>query len=157
MNCNSVESRLSAYIDSELTGSEMQAVRSHLSICSACQTEETQLRILKQRLSQWVEVDVPDDLEAKLMATCHRVETQKPSTAFWLHNSALFVAVASVAMAATVFALSVINHRSPTETQMVQPTDLRSGISIEVQRDRILSSLSDPISGVPVLAAPSPH
>ena len=46
MNCRKVQSLISAYVDSELPGVEMLAVRQHLSDCAECNSEfEALLRI----------------------------------------------------------------------------------------------------------------
>lgn|GEM_PF-6985318 len=51
MNCRRINSLLSAYIDKELTGEEMMAVRSHLYYCEGCQAEYEALVQTKRIIS----------------------------------------------------------------------------------------------------------
>jgi hypothetical protein len=52
MNCRYVQSRLSAYLDFELSGDEQQLIRSHLETCIECSCEYESLRRTKQLLRQ---------------------------------------------------------------------------------------------------------
>jgi anti-sigma factor RsiW len=52
MNCRYVQSRLSAYLDFELSGDEQQLIRSHLEACIECSCEYESLRRTKQLLRQ---------------------------------------------------------------------------------------------------------
>jgi anti-sigma factor RsiW len=47
MLCSRVQNLLSAYVDRELTGAEMQAVRRHLDGCGGCQNELAGIRSVK--------------------------------------------------------------------------------------------------------------
>ncbi len=60
MNCRRAVSRLSAYLDGELTGQEMLLVRRHLSSCEACSTELAGIREVKMSLSELTPA-TPDD------------------------------------------------------------------------------------------------
>ncbi|MHB0997958.1 MAG: anti-sigma factor family protein [Armatimonadota bacterium] len=50
MNCHKIQNLLSAYVDCELSGLEMLAVRQHLSQCDECNTEFEQTLIVKRSL-----------------------------------------------------------------------------------------------------------
>lgn len=52
MNCRYVQSRLSAYLDFELSGAEQQQIRTHLEQCMICSRELEGLRRTKQLLRQ---------------------------------------------------------------------------------------------------------
>ncbi|OYT71309.1 MAG: hypothetical protein CFK49_03715 [Armatimonadetes bacterium JP3_11] len=52
MNCRYVQSRLSAYLDFELSGVEQQLIRSHLEQCIECSEEFESLRRTKELLRQ---------------------------------------------------------------------------------------------------------
>lgn len=52
MNCRFVQSRLSAYVDCELTGNEQQAIRAHLEHCLECSQEYETLRKTKSLVRQ---------------------------------------------------------------------------------------------------------
>ena len=43
MNCGRVSNQLSAYLDRELTGTEMLQIRSHLTECDRCRSEHEAL------------------------------------------------------------------------------------------------------------------
>ena len=47
MLCSRVQNLLSAYVDSELTGSETLQLRAHLRDCPACRAEHDELRLTK--------------------------------------------------------------------------------------------------------------
>lgn len=51
MNCRRVSSLLSAFLDAELTGTEMLDIRAHLDRCTACREEYQSLRETKHLLS----------------------------------------------------------------------------------------------------------
>ena len=52
MNCRKVNSLLSAYIDSELTGTEQLQIRDHLRRCESCSAEYESLLYTKQMISR---------------------------------------------------------------------------------------------------------
>ncbi len=51
MNCQISQNSLSAYLDRELPGDQMIAVRTHLEYCPECQTELATLRSVKSGLA----------------------------------------------------------------------------------------------------------
>lgn len=51
VNCRNVRTMLSAYIDGELTGHEMLAMRDHISRCRECRDEHYSLKTMKYLLS----------------------------------------------------------------------------------------------------------
>ncbi|MGC8862665.1 MAG: zf-HC2 domain-containing protein [Armatimonadota bacterium] len=52
MNCRRVANLISAYVDGELSGAEMLAIRRHLSECAECAEEYESIRLLKQAVSR---------------------------------------------------------------------------------------------------------
>ena len=52
MNCNIVRNLLSAYADSELSGTQMLAIRSHLKTCQECHSELEGIKAIKSGLAQ---------------------------------------------------------------------------------------------------------
>lgn len=153
MNCKSVQNRLSAYIDRELTGTEMLSVRAHLSVCEMCRIEEDGLRRLKQVLLASPAPEPPADLADRLTAAIlsdrkevrERVPFRVPAFAF--------AGVAACSMAATFLVISMVQPReskSPTATaRRHSPT----GLAFDVQRDQAQMIGSDPTSGVPIISA----
>lgn len=67
MNCRYVQSRLSAYLDMELTGHEHQLIRSHIENCIECSTEFERLRRTKHLLRQLPVVQSSQGPEAVLV------------------------------------------------------------------------------------------
>ena len=51
MNCQIAQNSLSAYLDRELAGDQMIAVRSHVEYCPECQAELETLRVVKSGLA----------------------------------------------------------------------------------------------------------
>ena len=52
MNCQIAQNSLSAYLDRELSGEQMIALRSHLEVCAECARELDSLRGLKSSLGR---------------------------------------------------------------------------------------------------------
>jgi len=59
---------ISALIDGELAGAELDRANAHLAGCAACQAEATQLRQLKRELSTLGELDTDDAVTRRLLA-----------------------------------------------------------------------------------------
>lgn len=78
MTCASVRNLLSAYLDSELSGSEMQAVRAHLEECRDCRAECDSLREVKSLLRGLPPCCAPDGMEERLKAALRRSERPLP-------------------------------------------------------------------------------
>jgi anti-sigma factor RsiW len=152
MNCKGVESRLSAYLDGELTGQEMLAVREHLSYCRECRQEETSLRGLKRMLCSLSAAEPPVGFEEKLAACVMR---SRPEPRSWsIFQSALvFAGVAGCTMFAT---LQLISHPQTPPQAMAAPMaqdSSQQGIAFQVRHDEMTTQMSDPISGSPVWSA----
>jgi len=68
MNCEDLQSRLSAYIDGEVSAEEAELIREHLSICSDCAHEEELLCRTSDFLSRWKNLRAPDGFCEALLA-----------------------------------------------------------------------------------------
>ena len=77
MNCRRVNSLLSAYLDAELTGEEMLAVRSHLGYCPDCQMEHEALLQTKRLLTSLAMRTPRAELESLLVMEIER-ESRRP-------------------------------------------------------------------------------
>ena len=65
---------ISALIDGELAGAELDRANAHLAGCDVCRTEAAQLRRLKRELSALCEFDAADDaVTRRLLAMTLRV------------------------------------------------------------------------------------
>lgn len=61
MNCRRIQSMLSAYLDGELTGEEMIAVRHHVAGCEFCSDEYHSLQVVKRLLGSMDLVDARNE------------------------------------------------------------------------------------------------
>lgn len=101
MNCRYVQSRLSAYLDCELSGQEQQQIRSHLEQCIECSLELESLRSTKKLLRQMPVVIPARGPEQVLLRI--RQATPAPRRTFvfrwggrrWWHYAGGFALVAS--------------------------------------------------------------
>jgi anti-sigma factor RsiW len=59
---------ISALIDGELAGAELDRANAHLAGCAACRTEAAQLRQVKRELSALGELDAADAVTRRLLA-----------------------------------------------------------------------------------------
>jgi hypothetical protein len=69
MNCGQAKSLFSPYLDSAVTGTQMQAVSRHLEGCEPCQQQYVSLRQTQQLLSKVGRRKAPADLGLKLRVT----------------------------------------------------------------------------------------
>ncbi len=85
MNCRFVQSRLSAYVDCELTGHEQQAIRVHLEHCLECSQEYETLRKTKSLMRQLPLVQ-PTTSPEWLLARLHQQNGVMRRSARWSWN-----------------------------------------------------------------------
>lgn len=146
MNCNTAQNLLSAYLDSELSGSEMQRVRRHVSECHCCQREETELRILKSLLSETPLIEPPADFEDRL---CMAVLGSKREEETWHISWHLVSGATMVAAALTLFVLHLV-------TPAHQPTARGENVmALELQRDQTSLAGADPFLGTSTVISSS--
>lgn len=74
MNCRHVVNLLSAYVDGELTGTEMLEIRRHVSTCSECADEYQAVLFTKRAVSRLGAVAPREDFVLKLMASLDEVQ-----------------------------------------------------------------------------------
>ena len=60
--------QISALIDGELTGAELDRANAHLAACERCRAEAAEMRQLQRALRALFEVDGDDDLTGRLLA-----------------------------------------------------------------------------------------
>lgn len=152
MNCKSVQVRLSAYVDRELTGTEMLAVRAHLSVCELCRIEEEGLREIKQILTATPIPEPPADFADRLVAAMRaEVQPEPVRPRFRLSNLG-YVGIAAFSMAATYMVITLVQPR-PTPNSATARKDQSSGVAFEVQRDQAMMVGTDATGGVPIISA----
>lgn len=114
MNCRFVESRLSSYIDGELTGREMLLVREHVSQCSCCAEELEGFRATKQMLGALAAPRCVEGFEDRLLSVAVSAGSVKVSWrerfAAYFRQNALNYAVAAAGTYA-VFMILVTPQR----------------------------------------------
>ena len=81
MNCRYVQSRLSAYLDFELSGDEQQQIRSHLEECIECSCEFESLRRTKQLIRQ-LPVVKPHGCPEQILLRIRQSQPMPPRRAF---------------------------------------------------------------------------
>ncbi len=114
MNCNHVKSQLSAYIDSELSGAQMLAIRSHLTACNECRKEMSELRAVKTGLSQLVD-HLPDaTLSQRILA--HAIEAQAPAR--FTRSGVLTLATAATTAAILAFFVFSVSTKGTDKAKM---------------------------------------
>lgn len=143
MNCRNVHHKLSAYIDGELTGAEMLAIRSHVSNCAECEREERSQRAFKRLLGAMPTVEPPSGLEDRLLRA---VRTEQKKQSSWWPQIRIAALTASVAAAAMFGVLSGVKKpASPTASpEAVEFT------AFDATRDQAYVAGSDPLSFGPV-------
>lgn len=67
MNCIFAKSRMSSYLDGELSGDEMLGMRRHVENCPACRSQYESERTAKQLLSTLPEREASPGFEERLM------------------------------------------------------------------------------------------
>ncbi len=68
MNCNEIQSLISAYLDGELTAAEEKKVKAHLAECPACQKQLAHLSVLHKALRTMEAPTLPEGLADRVLA-----------------------------------------------------------------------------------------
>lgn len=139
MNCNTVQARLSAYVDAELTGQEMLDIRRHLDACPCCREEERAERVLKAMLGDAPAVDPPAGLEQRLLSALD-AEPKRTPVRWSLRPAFLYAGVAAAAMFVTLTLLDNRPDRQPVADRAADATSL-------IRRDQAFTASADPLSG----------
>jgi hypothetical protein len=80
LNCDSIRSSFSAYLDGAISGHQMQAIARHLESCADCKREFDGLRAMQQSLAILGPAKAPADLGMKLrIAISHERAAMKSS------------------------------------------------------------------------------
>lgn len=146
MNCGHCESLLNAYVDGELAGDEMLAVRQHLAHCPTCDARHQETRLFKQVLRTVPTVEPAPDFEDRLLRAVRLSEPQPAVTAGrkWQFGWVVVGAFAA-SMAVTFLVLRVIDQPANSPES--------SAIAFEIERDQAFASGPDAASGVPLFTA----
>lgn len=142
MNCEMLQSRLSAYLDGELSGRDMLAIRSHIHQCPECAQVLEIERMTKEALSGIPTIEPPADFEERLIAKVMAQPTRSSRT--WQLGAA-FVMTSVAACAVT------LGYLQSSKTSVKPPT---VASSFELQKQEALDASYDPYNGgMPVITA----
>lgn len=97
MNCKQVSTRLNDYVDGELSGYEMRAVRSHLDDCAVCHQELVDLRALKAAVHEVPVFEPTPEFEEQLISAVFAHEeprARRRLTLVWAFGVTFLVAFA---------------------------------------------------------------
>lgn len=78
MNCQVSQNSLSAFLDRELSGEAMLAVRAHLEVCPACREEFAALRALKSELGTMPVIEPREGMVLDVMNNVRGVAAPAP-------------------------------------------------------------------------------
>lgn len=94
MNCRKVQNLISAYIDSELTGIEMLAIRDHVNHCGSCDQEYKSLLRLKRSFGRMSTKQPSEDLALKICSILtHEPEAKQKRTFTFPHINLSIITV----------------------------------------------------------------
>lgn len=137
MTCRTVQAKLSAYIDGELSGFEMLDIRSHLHCCPGCSTEMEQIRQLKWALGSLPENDPGPEFAANL----YRVSTNPPLVrARRLPLAAVTTLAFAAALLVSLQVLRTSHHAAPTGTSFAAQANHSN---FDLDRDQAYQSGGD--------------
>lgn len=157
MNCKTVQNQLSAYLDSELSGNEMLAIRQHISKCEGCREEEQSLRNLKRLLASSRTPEPSDDLADRLCAAVFAKDRKEPRSERHSVLRTSFFTFAGVAACSMALTFAVVNsaHSGNAPSANLVPQDAGKGhdLAFDIQRDQVYSAGMDATSGVPVISS----
>lgn len=77
MNCRQVENLMSAYVDGELTGEQMLAIRRHLGTCSDCAEEHQSVLLTKRAVGSLITMRPRRDFVADILTQLDEVAVPK--------------------------------------------------------------------------------
>lgn len=145
MNCRNCRACLSAYLDGELTGTEMLRVREHVGRCQPCRDELEGFRSLKRALGEMAAPLPPASLEDRILRTVReeaRLREERALRVRWrtVAGLAAATAVAYACLAVTKPSLD----RAQTADRLDRPT-------IDLRHDRTYAAGGDPFVGAPVV------
>ena len=86
--CNAAREEFDAYLDSAMSGVEMQAIAGHLEVCPPCSREFAELRLLQQHLGGLGAPPPPDRLQQHLCDTL-ALERERGTHLAWSGRIAL--------------------------------------------------------------------
>lgn len=142
MNCRYTRSRISAYIDRELTPSDAEKVRVHLAECDSCSDECRLTLDIRDGISNLKSVDTGPMFEQRLLAAVREAgELGKEKRMGW---SMALVPAAAIAAAFLIFSLLRQTDTEPEPVYSGQPGTPQAN---PLARDQAFDQARNPFSG----------
>lgn len=138
MTCKKASLLLDALLDGELPGSEMAAVRRHLSKCISCSQEFQTLRLLKLELKRLNRAAPDSKFEDRLMAFVESEAMRRPRAARRKVRIATCAAVLTAVMAIASIQVSASNRAHEARIEQLR---------MELERDQAAQRIENPLSG----------
>lgn len=145
MTCKYVSQNIGGYLDGELPGNEMLAIRSHLHDCAACAAEAEALCSLKFELANLPCASAPADLEDRLLRAV-RLEAG-PTLSRKQIGLRWGSAVAAAACAGFAFMWFGVLGGSPETGGGLAADTTRNNEAYEVSQDQAYATAADPLGG----------
>lgn len=133
MNCHRVVNLMSAYIDGELTGEEMLAIRRHMATCSECAEEHDSLIFTKRAVSNLASARPRADFAAAILAQLEAVTVPKHQRLMDWFFQVLRDKVSPVAAALAVSGAALVMLASG-EVDRLTPTNTANMMTPPVQQ-----------------------
>ena len=134
MNCRHTINSLSAYVDRELSGDQMIALRSHVERCPECKAEYESLKSLKTALAALPMHEPPKGLDQQVIRMVRRLEPSRSRTRL---SWALLAATSAAAAALAVLTFNAFFGLTS------QPDVVEGGAQFDAHTD---GAVVDPIS-----------
>jgi len=153
MNCGRTSRLISAYLDGELPGAEMLAIREHLRGCERCAAEMEDIRQVKAAMARLTPVRPAPDLEARLLAAVREVEVPPAHRlGAWLMErlgghlqpAAAAVGVCAVLLAVLVGHLPQADHWQDPVAERISQTVTLPDLPQDRAIDRMVSEAAVP-------------
>lgn len=143
MTCEMLQSRLSAYLDGELSGRDMQAFRAHLHQCPECAQILEIERITKEVLAGAPMIEPPADFEERLIAKVMS-EPVRVNRSWRVATAFMMTSVAACAMTLAYLRANRPEASAPTASNMY-----------ESQREEAMMAGWDPYGGGSTVITPN--
>ncbi len=86
MKHKAFEQQLSAFVDRELTGEEMESMRRHIEGCATCRRQEQELQSIRSQIRVAATAELPDNFAYSVRSAIRRQESESVA---WLGTERL--------------------------------------------------------------------
>jgi anti-sigma factor RsiW len=141
--CIKYQEQISAKIDQELDGKDLQTLNDHLTSCSECKKLETDLLEIQNGIFTQPNFNLSSDFNSKLM---DKIKVEKRGRKKTKTVSLRSIVTYAAGVAAVLFSFVIINNNEISETtnQGQFLTDQGSEIQLNVNDSTLLDSLKSP-------------